>query len=394
MFKSWNAIPVGAMLAACLLGGAASAADCEVKIGATGPMTGSAAAWGIALKAATDFEAKMVNDAGGLQMGNQKCKVTVLSIDAQYTASGGAAASNYFASQGIHVVMGPIGSPEATGFKTVAARNNQVNYTSAYYAQALGPDFPLTFHFEQNSVAWGPKLVEAGKKVFGFKTAIILGPNDQGGTDPATALHKLYGEQGVNATEEYYQRGTTNFGPMATRIMAANPDLVEFAGTPPGDLKPIVRQLLEAGYKGVFAGLAGGGSVETLIEAAGGVQNVKGYFWLEEVPVDSADSERLRQDFKKVMNDEPSVRGIFYTSVVGVEQLLRGIQIAGTDQDGAKVAEAMRHMTPESKYYGKGGWRGKAQFGINQELAFPVGMGLIKDGKREKSVSVPLPSEN
>ena len=50
-------------------------------------------------------------------------------------------------------------------------------------------------------------------------------------------------------------------------------------------------------------------------------------------------------------------------------------------------------MTPESRYLGKGGWRGKAQYGINQQLAFPVGMGLIANGKKEQQRRIDIPSE-
>ena len=86
-------IAAGLMVGACLIGGAASAQECEVKIGITGPMAGSGAIWGLAEKAATEFEAAVVNNAGGLQVGDKKCKIRTFSFDAQYTAAGGAAAA-------------------------------------------------------------------------------------------------------------------------------------------------------------------------------------------------------------------------------------------------------------------------------------------------------------
>jgi len=53
----------------------------------------------------------------------------------------------------------------------------------------------------------------------------------------------------------------------------------------------------------------------------------------------------------------------------------------------------MRNMTPESRYLGKGGWRGKAQFGINQEFSFPVGLSFATDGKPDGAIRIEIPSE-
>ena len=65
----------------------------------------------------------------------------------------------------------------------------------------------------------------------------------------------MYEEVGVETTLEYYQRGTTNFAAIATRVMGANPDAIEMSSVPPGDAAILVKQLLEAGYEGVI-GLA------------------------------------------------------------------------------------------------------------------------------------------
>ena len=111
-------------LALCAtLGVGAHAQSCELKLGAMGPMSGGGAQWGLAMESAAMLAAAEANAAGGLQIGDKKCKVTVVSYDSKYTADGAAAGSNNFASQGIKFIIGPVGSPEATGIKPVAARN-------------------------------------------------------------------------------------------------------------------------------------------------------------------------------------------------------------------------------------------------------------------------------
>ena len=41
----------------------------------------------------------------------------------------------------------------------------------------------------------------------------------------------------------------------------------------------------------------------------------------------------------------------------------------------------LRKLPPEDPYLGPGVWAGQSNFGINQELAFPAGIGLVEDGK-------------
>ena len=68
------------------------------------------------------------------------CKVKVFPFDGQATAAGGAAASNYFASQKVFAINGPMVGPENTGFKPVAKRNGQVSFSTTFALDAIGPD--------------------------------------------------------------------------------------------------------------------------------------------------------------------------------------------------------------------------------------------------------------
>jgi len=369
-----------------------AADDCEVKIGTAGPLTGSASAWGLAVRSGTEFVAALTNEDGGLKVGNRKCKVKVLSFDAQYTAAGGAAAANYMASEGVHAVDGPVGSPETTGFKPVAARAGIVNISSSYSKDAIQPEYPLAFHQMQGPPAWGPAIIKAARERVKFKTVLLVAPNDQGGTDGAKALAKLYGDQGVRTVEDYYQRGTTNFAPIAARIMAENPDSVETSTMPPADTEQLTRELIEAGYSGAFGRLGGGGG-GPILAGAGGAGNLKAFYYLTLVAVDEPGVKQLRTDYERIMKTPPPVNELLYTSTNATEQLLRAISAAGTDSDGEKIADALRKLSPESRYLGKEGWRGRTQFGINQELAFPVGLGIIVDGKNLGVTKIDIPSE-
>lgn len=370
----------------------AMAQDCEVKIGAVGPLSGGAAAWGLSTKAGTEFVAALVNSEGGVQMGDRKCQVRVLPFDAQYTAAGGAAAANYLASEGVHITAGPVGAPETTGFRTVAARAGIVNFSSSYMAGVISPDFPLAFHALQAPVTWGPLMVKAAHDQFGFDSVTIVAPNDQGGTDGSEQLRKLYEAVGVTATVEYFQRGTSNFAAVATRIMGGGSDVVEVATVPPGETAILVKQLLEAGYDGILGSLGGGG-LHPLEEGAGGIEYLENVYWLETSPVDAPGIVKMREEYAELMGTPAPINPTFPVYVMATEVILQGITAAGTDQDPEKLAEALRGLTPHSRYMGDAGWAGEKIYGINQELTFPPGLGMIIDGEKQTTAIIEIPAE-
>jgi branched-chain amino acid transport system substrate-binding protein len=386
----------GALLAGLLAGtsfliNSASAQECEVKIGVIGPMTGGGSSWGLAEKAGTEFEAAWVNEQGGLQVGDKKCKVSVVSSDALGTAAGGASASNFLASKGVHVTNGPVTSPEVTGFKPVAKRNGQINFAPSFANDVIGPDFPLAFHQVQGPTVWAPLVIKNVHDRFKFDKAVVLGPNDQGGTDAGNVLAKSYTDAGVKTSTEWYQRGTTNFSPIVARLMSIDPNLVEIGPMPPGEAAILVKQLTEAGYDGVFGRLGSGGSV--ILANSGGAEAQKGFFAIEHVPTHDPGILKLKADFERLMKTKPPENALLYNAQITAEQILRAISLAGTDQDPEKIAAELRKMTPESRYLGRAGWRGKAQYGVNQEFTFPIGLDIIVDGKKQPQVRLEIPAE-
>ena len=107
-------------------------------------------------------------------------------------------------------------------------------------------------------------------------------------------------------------------------------------------------------------------------------------------------SPRYRQDagrLLKVIGKEAPVNPLFPVFALAAEVVLQGISEAGTDADGEKIANALRSLTPESRYMGKAGWRGKTLYGINQELTFPTGMGMIVNGEKKPTTVIDIAAE-
>lgn len=375
--------------AAALLTAAATAQACDVTIGATGPLSGPAAQWGQAIKGAADFVAAEANKAGGLEVGNQRCKVSVVAIDAKYTAEGAAAAANNFVSQNVKFVLGPIGAPEVTGMKPVAARNKILMMSDSYAKDAIGARWPLTFHVGPGPLAWGDPIVKLAKQKFGIKKVLTIAPNDQAGTDTAEAAISVYKKNGVEASPEYYQRGTTNFAPIVTRIMNANPDSVDTVSTPPGDAGIIVKQLRQAGFNGVIGRLGGPGT-EEIFRISGGKDVVKNFYWFEPVYIDD-NVKKLGDSYRELIGSAPPENNFFYLFAAGGRAMLKAISESGVTNDAEKAAVALRALQVTDPNLGKGLWIGQEAYGINQELSLPFGVGLLVDGHEQPVVRVEAP---
>lgn len=379
------------MVAAGAAASPALAQNCEIKLGAAAPMTGAASAWGIAIKGGVDFEAAWHNANGGVTVGKQKCKVTVSSVDTLATAAGAAAASNTLASQGIKLVVGPVSGAENAGWKPVAKRNGQLHFTSTFALDAIGPDSPLSFQNQLPPQAWGNSTLKVAKDRFNLRNVVLVAPNDQGGTDAGNALLKYYGEVGVKGAPEWYQKGTVNFAPIVTRLMSQNPSAIELGPMPPGEASILVKQLLEAGYKGVFGRMGTG--AEQIVKSVGGVDKMTTIYWYEAVPVEEPGIVKMNGEYAKLLNSPLPENSLLYNGQMAAEQIIRAVVRAGTVVDVERIAAEMRKVAPESRYLGKGAWRGKTMYNQNQQLAFPIGMGFIVNGKKEAIRRVDVPGE-
>ena len=371
---------------------AALAAAPEVKLGVVGVLSGPAAQWGLALRGAVEFVAAEANRDGLIKIGGQTANVSVVAIDSKYTAEGAAAAANSLAGQGVKVILGPIGSPELTGIKPIAMRNSMLVMGNGYAKDAIGPQWPLVFHQGPGPSGWADPIIKIAKDKFGMKSVVVVAPNDQGGTDIASVDAQAYKANGIAATEEYYQRGTTNFAPIVTRIMNQKPEAVDLASSPPGDAGIMVKQLRQAGFEGAIGRLGGPGYSE-ISRVAGGDEVLKDFYWYEPVFIDEK-VLKIADDHKTLMKAERPENNLFFQWVSAARMVTKAIAKAGTATDTQQIATALRSLPVEDPNLGAGGWIGQKFFGVNQELSFPFGVGLVVNGKLQPVQRVDAATES
>lgn len=355
-------------------------AECELRLGIVGGLSGATAQWGIALKSSVEFVAEQTNAAGGLKIGNDSCHVVTAAFDSKATAEGAAAAANQLVSEGVKFILGPVVSPEATGIKPIALRNNLLVFLDSYAKNAIGPQWPLVFHEGPGPSVWADPIIKAAKAQFNIKSVVVVAPNDQGGTDIASVDVEAYKKNGITANDEYYQRGTQNFAAIVTRILNRKPDAVDTSSSAPADAGIIVKQLRLAGFQGPI-GRLGGPATDEIIRIVGSADVLKNFYWYENVPLQDPKIEQIYADYKQIMKADAPSNTSMILWIPATRLLLKAISQAGTMTDTKKVAAVLRSLPVEDPNLGVGRWTGQSFFGIRQELSFPFGIGMMVDGK-------------
>lgn len=367
----------GADAASTSASGADAAGKCTLTIGSLGPLTGPAADFGLSMVASAKFVASEANKAGGLQVGDKKCEVKVATYDTGYTSAGAASGANDFASKGIKFVIGPLGATELTGMKPVAARNDMLLAANGFGRDALEKKYPLAFHTGPGPFVWGAPIIREAKTQFKFTTAKIIAPNDQSGDDIAIVDEAAYKKEGIAVTRDTYQRGTQDFAPIVSRLIRGNPGVIDFASSPAGDVGTMIKQLRQAGYKGIFARLGGDSTIE--ITKVAGLNNIQNFYYYAPVDFSNPKIIAILPEFKQATGMDAT--GIALGWIPGGRALLQAISKAGRIDNTEAVAKILRADDLQDELLGQGVWTGEAQFGVNQEMTWPFNMGMIKDGK-------------
>ncbi len=107
---------------------------------------------------------------------------------------------------------------------------------------------------------------------------------------------------------------------------------------------------------------------------------LKNFYWFETVPTEDPKVRAIDDEYRKLLGKDPIGGTAVWADLPAARMTLKAVSIAGTD-DAKAVAAALRKMPVDDPNIGKGYWGGKKQFGIAQELEFPFGVGIIKDGK-------------
>lgn len=351
-----------------------------IKVGITAPMSGSAANWGITQEWVAKEAAKEINENGGVTADGKKYIFEVVAYDNKYNSTGGAqVAQTLINKDKVKFVVGSIGSAPTQALQTLSEPAKILHFTSAWSPAIKGKDFPYTYTTLNTPYEVIEPLtsyiLEQNK---GLKSVAVINPNDATGLDTAKVALKVWKEKGIDiVVEDYYERGTTEFSQIVTKILAEKPDVIDLGATPPGDAGLILKSLEEQGWDGVKL-IGAGTSGDQLVDAAG--EAAEGVY-LGLAPDFSGDTATdIQKDLAKRAKEEinETLNSISMQSYESMMALKAAIDEAQT-LDADKIKEALAKVEVNSSF-GVTKFGGEDIYGVPQQLLLPVTVTQIIDG--------------
>lgn len=366
-----------------LLTGSAGFASAEeiIKLGLSIPLSGAAANWGKGSEWLCNAAAKEIAEEGGVKVGGKVYNYKCVAYDNKYNAAEGTkVAQTLLNREGIKFIGGSLGTAPVKALQSLSERQGVLHFTTAWGSSIKGPNFPLTFTImntpNEISYALTRYIKEANPAV---KTVALLNPNDATGQETEMIARKAWSAAGVKViSSDWYDRGTTEFQPIASKIAAAKADTVDLGSTPPGDSGIVFKELQVLGWKGVRVVQVGTGA--EAIVATGGAAAEDTYLGAAVVfdSVQVTPRQRKLNEGGRAATGENlnSVQIAFYDSVKALKAAMEASQSIDP-----KVVAAMLPKVKFESFYGPSSFGRKDTYGSDQQILIPVIVTQIKGGK-------------
>ncbi|MBX6378643.1 MAG: ABC transporter substrate-binding protein, partial [Clostridia bacterium] len=210
------------------------------------------------------------------------------------------------------------------------------------------------------------------------------------GTDTMAVSEATWKRHGIQIlAQEYYERGTTEFYPIVTKLIQRKPDIIDLGATPPGDAGLIFKALGEQGWNGVKIVGAGTSSSE-LIKAAG--RAADGVYLGLAPDFTGPTATPLQRDLetRAVKEIGEHLSAISISAWDAVMALKAAIEKAGT-LDPDKLKDTIPNIVFESSY-GPAAFGGAAYYKSVQQMLLPVTVTQIQ-GDKTVEVARVIPEE-
>jgi branched-chain amino acid transport system substrate-binding protein len=362
-----------------------AAKSAELKIGFVSALSGPGIGWGMGMLGGLELAAEDVNNAGGIPIGDTTYTIKVIAYDDKYTGPGAVQAVQRLISQdGVNIIVGPLGSVPMLAIADVTESNKVLVFSNSYTTKALSAKKPHTFRLTPTSMEFSePFLKWLAKNHPQLKTTAIFGPNDESGKEVASHNEKGYDKVGIKIlTKEFYERGTQDFVPLLTKVIALKPDIIDLDGSTPADSGVILKQARQLGFQGQIVKTGGPGTLE-IIRVAGDAAD--GFLYVSPWDPNDPKVRTLMERFEAKYKMPYNPLGVYFYE--GGHMLFDAIKQAKTfSTEGLK-----KFVEGQSEYKGLLGryvWGGEAEYGIRHQWIAPFFVGQVQKGKEVMLIKI------
>lgn len=223
-----------------------------VKVGMSGPLTGGASAYGLAVKAGMEVAVEEINAKGGLQ-------IEFNAQDDEADGEKAVSAYNALKDWGMQVMAGQVTTGAALQVVGESVADNMFNLTPSASAESLALSGPNVFQMcftDPNQGASAAELVSS--KFAGSKVGIIYDSSDDYSTGLYNGFSTNASELGVEivATTSYTADNKADLSTQVTQCQDAGADLV-FLPIYYTEASQILTTANKTGYEPIFFGCDG-----------------------------------------------------------------------------------------------------------------------------------------
>lgn len=258
--RYWSLLAASAMAGASFITSTpAVAADCTITVGRIVPITGPLLDMGRETPWLDKNKVDPINKAGGLQVGDKKCKIVYKIYDSRGTMAGsGEAATRAILKDKVDVVFAQ-GTPDTTNAPSDLCERYKVpciTSNTPIEAWLFGPDGkPKTYKYTYHFFFGVPDLVKNHIGMIkalpgGFNGRIgYLYPNDPDGVVFAKIFDPTFKKQGWKPTDPgRFKQGLPDFSAIINQFKRNRVQVVTGVLAPP-DLQNYLQQAAQAGFK-------------------------------------------------------------------------------------------------------------------------------------------------
>jgi branched-chain amino acid transport system substrate-binding protein len=368
---------VAVAIAAVALGGAAGAQT--LKIGVIAPMTGPAAPWGLAMAEGAKILAADYNAQGGLKIGTKTYKVEIVALDDQYKAAEALSAYQRLVNRdGVkHIAI-------AAGVSTLAIKpqsqdDDVIVMTAGYVASLLDPKAKNMYRMWGIPADYYPPIYSWLKDNTKERRIAVLNPDDESSRETSALTQKLLKQNGYTIVNfELYEKSVRDFLPVLTKVVNAQPEIIDLGATAPATAALMIRQVRELGFKGPIF-IPGSSAWREILDGAGSAA-AEGVINMVYVDPSNEAYRSFAAKYKQAVGQEPNESIAPYTD--GVNVLIRAIQASGSADDTSKFDAGFRKALPMKSIQGDTMTIGGGMnHGIDNQVAAVRSVGVIRNGQ-------------
>ena len=371
------------VLALAVVGpGPAPAAEKTLTIGLLGPLSGGAASYGVELQRGAEMRTDEINKAGGLKVGGDVYKIKLVAYDHKAQAAEAATATNKLVFQDkVKYIIGNAVGATCNAAQTITEPNKVMFSFVCWGTANLAPEKPYSFRSMLSQWELAEPFYRWVKENHPrVKRVAVISPNDTSGKDTNTAVVKALKVLAFEVTaDEYYERGTKDFYPVLTKLLAQKPDMIDVAAAPAGEAGLILKQAMELGFKGA-KGWTAGTNPFTIIGVAGR-EAAEGVWSPANINVKSehvnSAVRKFGEAYEKRYGEVPGV--IAVANFAAFDVFTQAMQRAGSVETD-RVLEVLTKERFET-VWGPLVIGGKETYGIDRQFLYPLVISEVREGK-------------